>query len=84
MLGLMNSEKTVEFRGEKYPAWHGSPFDRGSADSWYSRPEDPHYWPEGSYRGTRVEAADMTLAEMRAYYAGYAYNEQHGGKKDWD
>jgi len=26
----------------------------------------------------------MSLAEMRAYYAGYEYNEQFGGKKDYD
>jgi hypothetical protein len=74
----------VEFRGEKYEQFHGSPFDRGAADSWYSRPQDPHWWPEGSYNGTRVEAQDMSLAEMRAYYAGYEYNEEFGGKKEWD
>ena len=84
MFDTLDKEKTVAFRGENFPAWHGSPFDRGSADSWYSRPQDPHYWPMGTYKGTRVEAEDMTLAEMRAYYAGYEYNEQFGGKKDWD
>jgi hypothetical protein len=84
MIDLMEKDKTIEFRGEAFPAWHGSPFDRGSADSWYSRGQDPHYWPNGTYRGQRVEAEDMTLAEMRAYYAGYEYNEQFGGKKEWD
>ena len=84
MFDLMEKDKTVEFRGESFPAWHGSPFDRGSADSWYSRPQDPHYWPEGTYRGKRVESADMSMAELRAYFAGYEYNEEFGGKKDWD
>jgi hypothetical protein len=74
----------VEFRGEEFDAGHGSPFDRGSADSWYSRPQHPHWYPQGSYKGQRVEAKDMTLAELRAYYAGYDYNEQFGGKKAWD
>ena len=74
----------VEFRGEKFPQFHGSPFDRGSADSWYGRPQDPHWYPQGTYKGKRVEAEDMTLAEMRAYFAGYEYNEQHGGKKSYD
>ena len=83
MFDLMEMDKTIEFRGEKFPAWHGSPFDRGSADSWYSRPQVPHYWPEGTYKGTKVESADMTMAELRAYFAGYEYNEQFGGKKDW-
>jgi len=74
----------VKFRGEEFDQFHGSPFDRGSADSWYSRPQDPHWYPQGSYKGQRVEAQDMTIAEMRAYFAGYEYNEQFGGKKEWN
>jgi hypothetical protein len=71
------------YRGEEFEQFHGSPFDRGSADSYYGRPQDPHWWPEGTYKGQRVEAEDMTLAQMRAYFAGYAYNEEFGDKKDW-
>jgi len=26
----------------------------------------------------------MTLQQMREYFRGYEYNEQHGGKKEWD
>jgi len=26
----------------------------------------------------------MSIAEMRAYFMGYEYNEQFGGKKDYD
>lgn len=73
----------VNFEGVEYDATHGGPFDRGSADSYYGRPEDPHFWPEGTYKGRRVEQEQMTLAQMRAYYAGYRYNEQFGDKKDW-
>ncbi len=73
----------IEFRGEKYEQQHGNPFDRGSADSYYGRPEDPHWYPEGTYKGTRIESENMTMAELRAYYAGYEYNEQFGDKKDW-
>ena len=73
----------IQFRGEDFEQFHGSPFDRGSADSYYGRPQDPHWWPEGTYKGQRVEAEDMSLAQLRAYYAGYEYNEQHGDKKDW-
>ncbi len=76
-------KRTINFRGEDFEQQHGSPFDRGSADSYYGRAQDPHWYPEGSYKGTRVEAQDMTLAQMRAYYAGYEYNEQFGDKKDW-
>ncbi len=37
-----------------YEEYHGSPKDRGSADAYYSRPYNPHYWPEGSYKGDRI------------------------------
>jgi hypothetical protein len=81
---IAEQTRTVEFQGISYDATHGSAFDRGSADSYYSRPQDPHFYPEGSYRGTRVEATEMTLSQMRAYYRGYEYNEQFGDKKSWD
>jgi hypothetical protein len=61
---------------------HGGAFDRGSADSYYHRPVDPHYYPEGTYNGDRVECLPGT-AEYEAYMMGYEYNEQHGDKKDW-
>lgn len=80
---LAQEVETVEFRGEKFEQFHGSPFDRGSADSYYGRPEDPHWYPNGTYNEPKVCSEDMTLKQMRAYYAGYAYNEQFGDKKDW-
>lgn len=69
---------------DNYDQTHGGPFDRGSADSWYSRPRNPHYWPEGTYKGERVDQAQMTPEQVQAYLAGYQWNEQFGGKKDWD
>ncbi len=67
---------------QNYNTEHGSPFDRGSADSYYGRPRQPHYYPEGTYKGERV--TDLTPAEVQAYLAGYQYNEQFGDKKSWD
>jgi hypothetical protein len=81
---IIDEKRQVEFNGITYTTWHGSPFDRGSADSWYSRPQQPHWYPEGSYRGDRVESKDMSLQQMREYFRGYEYNEQFGGKKSWD
>jgi hypothetical protein len=81
---IAEQTRTVVFQGIEYNAEHGSPFDRGSADSYYSRPQDPHWYPEGSYNGTRVEPKDMTIAQMREYFRGYEYNELHGDKKSWD
>lgn len=61
---------------------HGSLFDRGSADSYYSRPRDPHYYPAGSYNGQKV--TELNEAELEEYMAGYDYNERYGDKKNWD
>ena len=77
-------KSTREYNGKTYTTWHGSPFDRGSADSWYSRPRDPHWWPDGTYHGEMVSESEMTAEEVEAYHAGYSENEEFGGKKDWD
>jgi hypothetical protein len=61
---------------------HGSPWDRGSADSYYSRPCDPHYFPYGTYNGTPEK--NLTPAQVKAYLDGYAHNERCGDKKNWD
>lgn len=60
---------------------HGCLFDRGSADSYYSRPRRPHYGGVGGDSGPRVE--QLTADEVAEYQAGYDYNERFGDKKDW-
>ena len=65
-----------------YDQSHGSWFDRGSADSWYSRPRDPHRGGVGGDSGPRLEASHPD--EFEAYHAGYNFNELWGGKKSWD
>lgn len=62
---------------------HGSAYDRGSADSYYGRPRDPHIWPAGTYKGIRVEAVAMSEREIAEYHEGYDYNEKFGDKKNW-
>jgi hypothetical protein len=71
------------FRGKTYDSRHGGPFDRGSADSWYSRGMNPHYYEGATYDSTRVDREDMTAEEIEQYYAGYEWNEEFGGKKEW-
>jgi len=61
---------------------HGGLYDRGSADSYYNRPRDPHWYPEGTYNGTKV--TELTAEEVAEYNAGYNHNEQFGDKKNWD
>jgi len=61
---------------------HGSLYDRGSADSYYGRPRDPHYGGVGGDSGQRVDQG-LSIDEIKEYYAGYEYNEQFGEKKDY-
>jgi len=61
---------------------HGSPFDRGNADSYYGRPKDPHKGGVGGDSGPRV--VDLTAQELWQYNAGYDYNELFGDRKSWD
>lgn len=67
----------------KYDQRHGGPYDRGSADSYYGRGHNPHYYQEGTATSPRVEAADMTAEEIAAYTAGYEDNEASGDRKEW-
>lgn len=82
--------KYFEFKGVKYNVeWqskdtrHGGPFDRGSADSYYGRRLNPHYFVGGTGTSERVDEGEMTRDEIDAYYAGYTYNEEQGDKKEW-
>lgn len=60
---------------------HGSLYDRGSCDSYYSRGLRPHYGGVGGDSGPRVLVDDPeSVAE---YTAGYWDNERNGDKKQW-
>ena len=39
---------------------HGGAYDRGSADAWYGRPAEPHYFTGGTYQSTKIEAVYMS------------------------
>lgn len=60
---------------------HGSPQDRGSADRYYGRRFDPHWWPNGTGKGIRVEMEDMTPEQIDEYEYGFDNEED---QKDWD
>ena len=63
-----------------YDKTHGSPYDRGSADYYYGRWPRPHWYPEGTGFGERIEEADMTPEQIAAYDAGY---EEETERKEW-
>jgi hypothetical protein len=79
---IQMSKIAKSIMNKKYDKSHGSPFDRGTADSYYGRPKDPHYWPEGTGKGKKV--TDLSQEEHDAYHAGYDWNEEHGDKKEWE
>lgn len=60
---------------------HGGLYDRGSADSYYRRDPDPHWYPEGSYNGKKI--TNLTYEEIEEYNTGYEHNEQYGEHKEW-
>jgi len=62
---------------------HGSPYDRGSADSYYRRGYTPHYYKGDTGTSERVNLKDMTPDEIVAYTAGYNDNEDSGDFKEW-
>jgi len=74
-------QQEYEDKIEEYDKQHGSFFDRGSADSYYGRPRDPHRGGVGGFSGPRIAA--QTAEEFEAYHAGYDYNEESGSKKEW-
>ncbi len=54
-----------------YDQRHGGPYDRGSADKWYGRDYDPHYFAGDTHNSLRIEKQHMTEEEIAAYTAGY-------------
>lgn len=71
------------YKGKKYDDSHGSPFDRGSADSYYGRLRRPHVFLGDTYRSPEIEEQDMSPEDIEAYHAGYDWNEEFGDKKRW-
>jgi hypothetical protein len=74
---------------------HGSPYDRGAADSYYRRRCIPHYHiflyqkscddNDGYVSETiRVSEDTMTATQISEYYAGYHDNEMAGDYKEYD
>ena len=62
---------------------HGTPYDRGSADSYYQRAPNPHWYPMGTGNGRRIEEYDMSSEEITEYFVGYNENEKLQNFKDF-
>ena len=63
-------------------AKHGSPYDRGAADSYYRRDPIPHLWEFEDGGAIRVEV--LTDQEESEYWQGYWDNEDFGNFKEYN
>lgn len=77
MITHENHIKVVD--GIEYDTSHNSPFDRGSADSYYRRMFRPHYYIDGK----QITKDQMTPHEIDAYRTGYKFNDAMGDFKEY-
>jgi len=67
----------------KHDYRHGNAYDRGSADAYYGRPYNPHYYVGATYSSERITKESMTEWELNSYDAGYQDQANSGDFKDW-
>ena len=60
----------------------GSPYNRGRADSYYRRKNNPHYYEDSPYLSDKV--TKLTLEEKEEYFLGFQENEESGFHADAD
>jgi len=58
---------------------HGSPYDRGSADAYYRRSRDPHYYDHQAIRHTELDDEQQSDYEL-----GYSEQISSGNFKDYN
>ena len=63
---------------------HGGPYDRGTADSYYRRSFEPHYYVGDSYMSERINLGQMTAQEIVEYTKGFNDNEDSQNFKDYE
>lgn len=70
---MMTMERT------EFDQRHGGAYDRGSADAYYGRPYNPHFYAGATYSSPRIDLDAMTVEEILAYTSGY--NNTHERKE---
>ena len=50
---------------------YGGPYDRGSADRYYGRPYNPHYFVGVTYQSDEIYEGQMTEQQIAEYKAGW-------------
>ena len=79
---IINYNEDPETQLNRYDTNHGSPYDRGGADSYYRMDRNPHKGGVGGNSGPTV--LDLTPDEVLAYNAGYTNNENNGDFKEYN
>jgi len=79
MIFIGEREKS-EYSNREVFTRHGGAYDRGSADAYYHRSPEPHYYTGNTYSSTKIEEVDMSEEEIAAYMAGY---NETTDMKDW-
>jgi len=82
-MGCFTYPEYGTWEGKTYETRHGSPYDRGAADSHYCRYMNPHYFVGETYMSEEIREKEMTVEEIEAYRAGYKWNELAGDKKEY-
>ena len=67
----------------EYSERHGGAFDRGSADYYYGRGRQPHFFTGDTYNSAKVPIELMSAREIDAYDAGYDEAKSFGDRKEW-
>jgi hypothetical protein len=60
---------------------HGGAYDRGSADAYYGRRYNPHYYKGPTYSSELV--TNLTEEEEASYRAGWDDQKESGEFKNW-
>ena len=63
---------------------HGSPYDRGRADSYYQRQFRPHYFTGDTYNSDEIQQSEMTFEEIEEYIRGWRENHEAKNYKEWE
>lgn len=77
----LDHDTLMELMEDKSDLRHGSPYDRGSADSYYGRPKEPHYYEGATYDSKKI--TDLNTKELSEYNKGYDDQEKSGVKKQY-
>ena len=80
MMIFIGEREKSEYSNREVFTRHGGAYDRGSADAYYHRSPEPHYFTGASYQSTKIEEVDMSEEEISAYMAGY---NETTDMKDW-